>query len=300
MDKLTFVVSLITPESDYQREQADAAQQAALRLSVELQILYADNDAIHQSQQLLEVIQGPSRDVNALILEPAGATAFPEVARAAIAAGFGWVLMNREDASIAELTSPGKPPIFAVTSDQEETGRILGRQLGALLPGGGTVLCLQGPSSNPVSEQRLTGMNQSRPENIKLRFLRSAHWTEAGGFQAISSWLRLSTSHDTDIAGIVAQSDLIALGAHRAFKEQTAGSARDRWLKLPFLGVNGLQAGQAAVRSGLLASTVVLPPSTVPAIEMLVHVYRDGVRPPERIVVPPRSFPELGMLVPRR
>jgi ABC-type sugar transport system substrate-binding protein len=299
MKKLSFVVSLITQESDYQREQADAARQTARRLNVDLQIFYADNDAIKQSQQLFEVIQNSSSGVNALILEPAGSTAFPRVAQAAVAAGFGWVVMNRDDASTSKLGSGSSHPVFTVTADQEETGRILGRQIAILLPRGGTVLCVQGPSGNPVSEQRMVGINQTKPENIKLRLLRSPHWTEAGGFQAVSSWLRLSVSHDEDIAGVVGQSDLIALGANRAFHEHTAGTARDRWLSLPFLGVNGLKIGQNAVSSRKLASTVVVPPATVPAIEMLVRAYRDGVRPPERTLVPPKSFPDLDMLAPR-
>lgn len=299
MDNLSFLVSLITDQSDYQREQADTARKAAQRLNVNLQILYADNDAIEQSQQLLEVIQNPSRAVNAVILEPAGATAFPEVARAAATAGIGWAIMNRTDPSIAELRSRYEHPIFSVTTDHEETGRILGRQIAILLPRGGTVLCVQGPSGNPVSEQRLAGMGETKPKNITLKFLRSNYWTEAAGFQAVSSWMRLATSHDADIAGVVAQSDLIALGAYRAFQEQTKGVERDRWLKLPFLGVNGLKLGETAVRSGKLASTVVIPPSTVPAIDMLVRAYREGARPPERTLVAPKPFPDWAILAPR-
>lgn len=297
--KLIFVVSLITQESDYQREQASSAEQAARRLNVEVEISYADDDAIKQSQQLLQVIQNRSSAVRALILEPAGNTAFPQVARAAAAAGLGWVVMNRSDASIAELRTGCNSPICTVTEDHAETGRILGRQVAALLPGGGTVLCLQGPSGSPVTALRLVGMNETKPENIELKFLRSAHWTEEGGYKTVASWLRLSTSHDTDIAGVVGQSDLIVLGAYRAFQEHTAGEKRDRWLKLPFVGVNGLKAGQDAVHSGVLAATVVVPPSSAAAIETLVRAYREGIRPKECILVTPRSFPDLGTLVPR-
>ena len=49
-------------------EQAAAAQEAANRLGVELEIIYAENDAILQSQQLLKIIQSnyrfPSRRHN--------------------------------------------------------------------------------------------------------------------------------------------------------------------------------------------------------------------------------------------
>ena len=50
MNKLRFVISLITADNDYQREQAAAALNAAVRLDVEVQTLFADNDAINQSQ----------------------------------------------------------------------------------------------------------------------------------------------------------------------------------------------------------------------------------------------------------
>lgn len=299
MNKLSFVVSLITQESDYQREQAEAAQQAARRLDVNLQISYADNDAIKQSQQLFEVIQNPSSGVNALILEPAGSTAFPQVAQAAMNAGLGWVVMNRDDASIADLRSRFTHPVFAVTSDQEETGKILGRQIGIILPRGGSVLCLQGPSSNPISKQRMLGMSETKPQNINLKLLRSTFWTEAAGYQTIKSWLSLSVSHDDDIAGVIGHSDLISLGAHRAFQELTIGASKERWASIPFLGVNGLKVGQNAVRNGVLASTVEVPPTVVPAIELLVRAYREGFRPPERTLVPPKSFPDFEKLGPR-
>ena len=45
MKKLRFLVSLTTRENDYQLEQAAAAQESSRRLGVDLEILYADNDA---------------------------------------------------------------------------------------------------------------------------------------------------------------------------------------------------------------------------------------------------------------
>ncbi|HXW56722.1 MAG TPA: sugar ABC transporter substrate-binding protein [Candidatus Cybelea sp.] len=299
MAKLTFLISLITEESDYQREQAASAQLAAARLNVDLRISYADNDAIRQSQQLFQVIHGPSDGVKAIIVEPAGSTAFPQVARAAVDAGLGWVLMNRDDASVGELARRAGPPVFSVTADQRETGRILGRQIGTLLREGGQVLCLLGPSSNPVSTERMAGMSETQPSNVKLKLLRCPYWTENAGFQAISSWLRVSVSQQVDFAAVIGQSDLIALGARRAFQELAAPAARQDWLALPFLGVNGLKVGQDAVQTGMLASTVIVPPSTVPAIELLVRVYTEGFRPPNSTLVKPKSYPDLEMLTPR-
>ena len=120
-------------------EQTSAAQHAAQKLGVELGIVYAGNDGIVQSQQLLSSVQsttGPRPD--AIIFEPAGSTAHPQVARAAAAAGIGVVLLNHEANYIAELRRQFHVPAFAITSNHEEVGRIQGQQLGTLLPNGGT------------------------------------------------------------------------------------------------------------------------------------------------------------------
>src|SRR5208282_5218226 len=91
MKKLHFVVSLTTNDNDYQMEQAVAAEETARRQAVDIQIIYADNDAIVQSQPLLKLIQSNSDShPDAIILEPVGTT-LPQVARAAAAAGIGWV-----------------------------------------------------------------------------------------------------------------------------------------------------------------------------------------------------------------
>lgn len=46
LSNLKFLVSLTTNDNDYQQEQATAAEETARRLGVEVQVIYADNDAI--------------------------------------------------------------------------------------------------------------------------------------------------------------------------------------------------------------------------------------------------------------
>ncbi len=72
MKKLNFVLSLITQDNDYQIEQAASAEEIARRLGLDLKIVFADNDAIQQSQQILEFIQTKSAALpDGIILEPA-------------------------------------------------------------------------------------------------------------------------------------------------------------------------------------------------------------------------------------
>src|SRR5579859_5261142 len=159
MAKLRFIVSLITKDNDYQVEQAASAQAAAQKLGVDLQILYADNDAITQSTQLLKTIQADASErPQAILFEPVGGTAFPQVAQAAVSAKIAWGALNREADYLPQLRKTAQVPVFTVTSDHQEIGRIQGRQFTALLPKGGTVLYIQGPTETSAARDRTAGM----------------------------------------------------------------------------------------------------------------------------------------------
>jgi ribose transport system substrate-binding protein len=297
MKRLRFLVSLTNDTNDYQIEQAVAAQEAARRNDVEVRIVAADDDGITQSQQLLKVIQSSTEPhPDAIILEPAGSTALPHVARAAAAAGIGWVIMNREVDYIGELRRGYHVPVFALSANHEEIGRIQGRQFCALAPRGGNALYIHGPNEHSAARQRTAGMMETKPKNLHVRMVKG-HWSEASAYKAVSAWLRLSTSRDTLVDIIGAQDDSMAIGARKAFQEHMVGDERDRWLRVPFTGCDGMpKTGQTWVRQGLLAATVHVPPITPIAIDMLVKAIQQGILTPERTMTEPRSVPELNAL----
>ena len=200
----------------------------------------------HPSQQILNVIQSRSESLpDGIVFEPVGGTALPQVARAAASAGIGWVVLNRHVEYIAEIRKTSKVPVFGVSSDHEEIGRIQGHQFAALLPKGGSVLYVQGPAESLAAKQRTSGMYETKPADVQVKVMR-AQWTEASSYRAVSSWLRLSTSHQNRIDLIAAQDDGMALGARKAFQELPDPVARQRWLSLPFIGCDGLpKTGQA-------------------------------------------------------
>src|SRR5437773_3024965 len=217
MKKLRFLVSLTTNDNDYQIEQAQSAEEAARKLGVELQVIYADNDAITQSTQLLKAIQAEeAHRPDAIIFEPVGGTALPQVARAAASAAIGWAVLNRDANYIAELRKSSTAPVFVVTSDHLEIGRIQGRQLAALVPHGGAILCVQGPGENSAAKDRTPGMQETKPANVHATLLR-AQWTEESAQKAVRSWLKLTTSRKAAI-------DLVRSEERRVGKE-----CRCRW-----------------------------------------------------------------------
>ncbi len=293
--KMRFLLSLTNDDNDYQIEQTSAAQQAARRLGVDLEIVYARNEGIVQSQQLLSSIQSTTAPrPDAIIFEPAGSTAHPQVARAAAAAGIGVVVLNRDADYIGELRRDLHMPVFAITSNHEEIGRIQGQQLSAVLPAGGIVLYIQGPSESLAAKQRYTGTLQTKSDGAQLRIMK-AHWTETSAYNTVSSWLRLSTSRQAQIAAVCGQDDSMAMGARKALEE--CHDLRDLCAKIPFLGCDGLpKTGQQWVHRNLLTGTIVIPPNADMAIEMMVRAIASGALPPERTYTTAKSFPAIEVL----
>src|SRR6201993_1631648 len=170
MKRLSFVVSLTNDDNDYQQEQAAAAERAGRRFGVDVKIIHAGNDALAQSQQLLQFVQNTSAPrPDAIMFEPAGGTAFPQVARAAAAAGIGWVVLNHDVDYISELRRTYKVPVFSISSNHEEVGKIQGKQFAALLPNGGTILYIEGPANSSAAKERTSGMLKTKPANIQLK-----------------------------------------------------------------------------------------------------------------------------------
>ncbi len=296
MAKTRILLSLITSENDYQQQMAAAAQEAAQRLNVDLQTVFAENDPVYQSQQVLQAIQASGERPEGIVVLPISDTGLVQAAKAAAPLGIGWAIVNRRVDYIQSIRSMSRIPVFQVITDHVEIGRIQGRQLGLLAPEGGIVLYLQGPASASTAVNRAKGFNETKPIKVEVRSLR-ANWTQEGARNAVNGWLRLSTSRALPVQAVVAQNDAMAMGARKAFEQQMTGGERDRWLRLPFTGCDGVpQAGQAWVKSGFLRATVIHPVTAGLAIEMLVSAMRNGTQPAETTVLSPSSYPELASL----
>src|SRR5260370_23836507 len=190
----------------------------------------------------------------------------PQVAKAAVAAGIGWGILNREADYIAELRRDAGVPVFVVSPDQEEVGRIQGKQLAALTKEG-NVLYVEGPSSSSAANLRTKGMLSTKPGGVTMKILKG-DWSERSAHHVVKSWMSLSTSKELQIQAVVCQNDAMAMGARKALVDMNEAE-RERWLHTPFLGCDGVTTtGQAWVRSGQLRATVVIPPPSGADLEM--------------------------------
>lgn len=295
MDKMNVLVSLITEDNDYQLEQAASAQAASIKLGAGIQIIYANNDAVQQTQQILQFIQESSKRPDAILVEPVG-TGMRQVAKAAVSAGIAWVVINAGVDYLPELRQHALVPVFSIVSDHEEIGRLQGQQIAAILGDKGCVLHIEGPAVRDVAKMRTKGMMSTKPAGVSVKTLKG-DWTQQSGYHAIKSWLALSTSRELKVGMVACQNDDMANGARRAFEELTDTKDRDAWLKLPITGCDGVsKAGQNWVRQGRLAATIVSPPLLGDAMQLLATARKSGTQPQERTLVAPSSFPALSAL----
>ena len=234
MDKFNVVVALTTRENDYQAEQAVAVADMAARLGVKIQVIYAENDAVNQTQQLIKIIQDPTQKPNAILVEPVG-TGMPQVAKAAVAAGIGWGIVNSDPGYIAELRRGSTVPAFSVSTDQSEVGRIQGKQMGVLVPEG-NVLYIEGPFNSTATQLRSKGMQLTKPPAVELKMLKG-DWTERSAHQAVKSWLSLGSSRQLQIRAVICQNDAMAMGAYMAL----VAAGKDKQVKVfGFDGAEGV------------------------------------------------------------
>jgi len=290
------VVALLNEDQEFQQVQGQDARAAAGRLGLEVEVHFAQGHAVVQIQQLFKHIHAPEAERPlALVVEPAASEGMERVARNAVKAGVGWVLINTSAAYLDALRSEHPElPIGMVGSDQAEIGRIQGRQVLQLVGKRGRVLCVQGPAESSATQGRFQGLKETLGAEHELRPL-NGDWTEAGAERAVGSWLRLKTAESFRPDVVASQNDSMAVGAKMAFVKQ-----HPDWGGIPLLGCDGLpQGGQKLVSQGQLAATIVTRSNTGPAIELLQRWLGDKKELPREVLIPPQSFPAVEKLTPR-
>jgi ribose transport system substrate-binding protein len=291
------VVALLSEQQEFQLLQAADARASAAKAGLEAEVLFANDNAIEQIHQLFGRIHAPEgMRPAAIVVETVTGEGLERVARNAIKAGIGWVVINR-DVDYLDALRQERPdlPIVSVSVDNLEVGRIAGRQLRALLPQGGHVLYLQGPADTAVARERLDGTQAAiAGAGIDLKVLVSSDWTEETGEKTISAWLRLKSTEGYQLAAVCAQNDSLAVGARRAIESQ-----RPEWSQVPYTGCDGLpEGGQKLVRTGRLTATIVTPPPAGHAVTLVARALA-GERVPGIVRLTPCSHPPEGQIARR-
>ncbi|MGH9687508.1 MAG: sugar ABC transporter substrate-binding protein [Candidatus Acidiferrales bacterium] len=284
-------------DSMYLRAQVDAAKATADRVGVNLEIFNAEMDAVTQGQQLLSVVQSrPETRPDAILVEPVSASGLPRVAEAAVTAGIAWVVSNGEVDYLGPLRRNAKVPVFVVSQNHVDVGRIQGKQTGAILPNGGSVLYLRGPAMSWWATKRFEGLENARPRNVEIKSLKVQGLTEKDAHKAVSSWLSLSRARPEDTQLIMAQNADSILGVMKALETGTSASDRMKWMAIPRAGLGTSNRVRPLVAQGVLTAAVVTSLTLDKAIEMLARAMTEGKQPQEQTYVEAHSYPNLEEL----
>ncbi len=296
MKKLKCVLSL-PGDNLYLREQISAAEAAARRLGMDLQVVSADMDPILQSQQLLTFVQArESERPDAILIEPVNATGLPRVAEAAVSAGVAWVVSNAQVDYISKLRRNAKAPVFLISQDHVEIGRLQGRQIAALLPQGGSVLYLRGPAMSSVAMRRFEGIERGKPPKVEMKSVKVQGSTADNACAAVTSWLTLSTVRAEGTHLIVSQNADFIFGARKAFEAKSDEAERAKWLAVPCLGAGVASQLKPLVDHGTLRAAVITSLTMDTVLDTLAQTIKKGSQPPEHTFVAAYSYPALEEL----
>jgi ABC-type sugar transport system substrate-binding protein len=292
------VVALTTRDSGFQRLQATEARSVATSHGLEVELVSGEGYAIEQIHQLFQFIHAPEAErPTAMIVEAVSEDGMARLARNAVRVGIGWISLNRT-AWLPELRSelPGHL-VASVSADQTEVGRIQGQQIRALLPGGGRVLCITGPSYHAAPQERRAGLEQAlRGADVTITY-EEGQWSFESGARLVRNWCRLRSSDDLGFDLLACQNDDMAMGA----REVLLGAARpgrECSRQVPILGVDGLpHYGRTMVDRGDLAGTVINPTTSGPAVDLVAR-WIAGESVATDVVLSPMGYPDAPILRP--
>jgi ABC-type sugar transport system substrate-binding protein len=287
-------------DNDYQQALRDDCLAAAKRHGFSVRVFSGVDNSSTQVEQIHACLREPKEQRPTLFLvAPVREAALLSTAYAAARVGVGWVLLGRWSGYMADLREEfPRLPIFSVSADQREIGRIQGKQFRALLPDGGELVYIRGPLGTSSAIRRFEGVQEALQDApIKLYAL-SSDWTLEGGAQAMNDWLRVFRWKDFPKFVVGAQNDTMIMGARSALAAAVSTRSDASLRQVAFTGCDGTpRYGQRLVLEGTLRATVIMPPTSGRAVDELAAMLVEGrPRPGAEIVLNPGSFPDLRAL----
>ena len=289
---------LADEENAYQQFLVKKATEFAGRYGVEvLPPRFAGNREVKQISQFYDCISDPTRPdgiVSMLVSAESMRGSIEEVAKA----GVDCVLVNRIPAFLPQIGEEHAEVLLSsVAPDQLEIGRLQGHQCLKILPGGGRVVLVLGVHGAPSALERRKGFLEVAGNQITVQELHG-RWLMERAEAAVNHFIGIGGARDT-IDLFVCQSDPMAAGVRAALDNQARLLAAPEIAEIPIIGCDGLpNEGQSMVKTGKIYATVVMPPSSPKALEILSEYWLRGARTLSA-TLPPTSFPPVDELKPR-
>jgi ABC-type sugar transport system substrate-binding protein len=279
----------------YQVLQQEAAREEARRAGIAAEILLAPGfDHLRVVRKRLADPAAPP--VDAIVVEPSSVSSMSLLLRE-LKGRTGLVFLNAWSEEVDTYARDwGKGlPFGTVSLDHAAIGRIQAAQIAALLPQGGSVLCVTGPLRSPAAADRLRGMKSSLPAGVALMEAEAGKWMEADGIIAFESWYALYKTRSFTVDLIAAHADELAMGARHACQAVANTTHRKMLLQAPLLGVDACPAyGRKLVDSGQLEASVLTPATAADAVRGLQRFWQSGQALPLQALTPPSPYPAIS------
>jgi ABC-type sugar transport system substrate-binding protein len=276
----------------FQLLQEETALAEGRRFGLEVEVAFAPGfDQLRVLKKRLQ--DGSLPPVDAVVTEPASTSTMDLVLRE-LTGRHGLVVLSAWGPSV-EAAARGwgdALPFGTVGTDHTRVGEIQGRQVRALLPSGGRVLCVAGPLRSSAAQQRLDGLRSQLGKDVAVQEISAGQWTEPDGIMAFNDWYRVAKAREPIVQVVAAGNDELALGARRACEALGVAEHREALVKAKFLGVDACPTyGQRLVAEGRLAASVLTPANTGLALDLLHRFWTKGARLPLRSFTEARPWP---------
>ena len=209
---------------------------------VSITLVDAQEDVIKQQDLANTFI---AQGFDALIIVPVDTSAMTAITRAAQEAGIPLCYINRNPYAGKDIPEN----VYYVGSQEIIAGQQQMNFMGELLGGKGGVAILMGKLDNEGALKRTEGnievINEKYP-NIKVLAKETGNWQRDQGMSLTENWI---TAYGSELNGILANNDEMALGAVEALKAQ----GREDIL---VMGVDAIPDAKTAVGNGSLTATV--------------------------------------------
>lgn len=269
--KRLIVVIVPSQDNPFFKAEADAAAARARSLGYRVRVDAHDDDAYRQDNLIDAAI---ASNASAIILDNAGADASVAAVRRATKAGIACFLIDRE----INVTGIAKAQIIA---DNHQGSIIVAEEFAHVLgAANANYVELLGRESDTNAQIRTTGFHSVLDHHANLTRVaaQSANWSQSEAFQKTETILQAHS----DIKGILAGNDTMALGAQAAVK--SAGRTG-----IAIAGFDGSPDAVAAIRAGDLLATALQPAVLISrlAVDEADKYLRTGtLDKPERQIIP--------------
>lgn len=208
---------------------------------VQLQFEDARADVVKQLSQVENFI---GQKVDAIIVNPVDTASTARISKAAIEAGIPLVYVNRRPDQ-KDLPKG----VAAVTSDDEEAGKLQMQYIADKLGGKGKIVILLGDLANNSTQNRTKGVKEilAKYPGIEIEQEQTGTWLRQTGMDLVNNWL----TQGRDFQAVLANNDEMAIGAAMALK--SAGKEKGSVL---IAGVDGTPDGLNAITKGEMAVSV--------------------------------------------